>query len=183
MSVGGRHLTLFVFSKNVHLLTNEILEHSTDDKNLLMSVNRKLNIFGKFGQTLFAIVSLTVTGLFFLPLFSETRLLPYKLWFPFDNNRNIALAITTQAYAIICMALFAISMLSTLFIWYLLLNVSIKYETFGSHLKGLNNQQDGHHELIELIKFHLRILRFVNLKILETWGCWMRWCVFFYYFI
>lgn len=163
MVVGGRHLTLYVFSENIHFLINEILEHSTNDETLFHNVNSKLNSFSRFAYAFFATTTVTVTGLFFLPLISSSKLLPYKVWFPFDYRENIMLLISTRAYAIICMGLFAISILSTLLIWYIMLNVSIRYQTFGSYLKRVNKIEceDGKgsdcEQLIQFIKSHLRI--------------------------
>lgn len=165
MVVGGRHLTLYAFSENVHFLTNEILEHFTDDDKVLHNVNGKLRKFSVFATVFFGTILTTVIGLFFLPLISMTKLLPYKVWFSFDYNRNVITLISTRIYAIIWMGLFAISALSTLFIWYLMLNVSLRYQTYGSQLKSLNNQcnenkkPDGCKRLIEFIELHRRILR------------------------
>lgn len=158
--VGGRHLTLFVFSKNVNFLINEMLEHSTNDKKILDNVNEKLKTFSKFANIFFRTILVTVTGLFFLPLISKTKLLPYKIWFPFDHENNIVLLVSTKVYAIICMSLFVFSALSTLLIWYVMLNVSIKYQTFGSHLKSLNGDGENSpncEQLIKSIKFFVRI--------------------------
>lgn len=163
MVVGVRHLTLFIFSGNVHFLINEILEHFTDDEQLFNNINNNLKRFSTFANIFFATVLLTVTGLFFLPAISSTKLLPYKVWFPFDNKKNIILLISSNAYAAICMALFVISMLSTLFIWYIMFNVSIRYKTYGSRLKRLYKiKLDGQvgsncKQLIELIKLHEQI--------------------------
>lgn len=161
MVVGGRHLTLLIFSENIHFLMNEVLEHSTDDEKLYCVINNNLKRFSAFANIFFGTVLLTVTGLFFLPIISSTKMLPYKIWFPFDINKNIIVLILSKAYAVICMALFAISTLSTLFIWYLMLNVSIRYKTFGSHLKSLNKIKckghDGSKKLIEVVEMHLRI--------------------------
>lgn len=163
MVVGGRHLTLFVFSGNIHFLINDILEHSTNDETLFHNVNSKLNKFSEFARAFFATTTTTVTGLFFLPLISSSKLLPYKVWFPFDYSENLVLLISTRAYAIICMSLFAISILSTLLIWYIMLNVSRRYQTFGSYLKCVNkiecNERNGSDckQLIHFIESHLRI--------------------------
>lgn len=163
MVVGGRHLTLFIFSGNVHFLINEILEHFTDDEKLFNNINTNLKGFSTFANIFFATILLTVTGLFFLPVYSSTKLLPYKVWFPFDINQNMILLISSNAYAVICMGLFAISILSTLLIWYLMFNVSIRYKTYGSRLKSLNKikfeGQNGSNckQLIEFIKLHVQI--------------------------
>lgn len=163
MAVGGRHLTLYVYSGNIHFLVSEMLEHFTDDEKLFHSINNNLKKFSTFANIFFAIVIITVTGLFFLPLISSTKLLPYKVWFPFDINANEFLLVASNGYAIICMGMFAISILSTLLIWYLMYNVSLRYKTFGSQLKGLNKIgckeqiESNCKQLIEFIKLHQQI--------------------------
>lgn len=163
MVVGCRHLTLYLYSRSVQFLINEILEHSTDDEQLFDKININLKRFSIFADIFFKTMVLGVIGLVFLPTISSSKLLPYKIWFPFDINSNLLILISSKGYAIICMSLFVISMLSTLLIWYLMFNVSIRYDTFGSQLKNLNkmknNGQDGSSckQLIEMITLHLRI--------------------------
>lgn len=160
MVVGGRHLTLFIFSTNIHFLMNESLEHFTDDEKLINNVNNNLKTFSTFAKIFFSTVILTVTGLFFLPVLSSTKMLPYKIWFPFDIRKNTLLLIASNTYAVICMGLFAFSILSTLLIWYLMLNVSIRFKTYGSRLKRLNGLNESNcNELIEFVKMHLQIRR------------------------
>lgn len=163
MVVSGRHLTLYLNMRNVDFLIRETMEHfiDDDDKKLLQHVNKNLNRFGTLSHMFFIMMVLGVGGLIFLPFISSNILLPYKIWFPFNAESNFAVFLLTKGYAIVCMALFACSMLPTLFVGYLMFNISIRYEAFGCRLRSINKTTTDRlgtsnlRNLIECVKYDL----------------------------
>lgn len=104
--------------------------------------------------------TVTVSMMFLVPLFNKEKVLLIKIWVPFDvdwKSNDLAFWLI-YIYTNTCMALFATSIGRCLFIWYIMLNLSLKFEILGYRLTNLKSQQNTTRiDFINCVEYHLQI--------------------------
>lgn len=117
----------------------EICSHSVSNSIDVMEINRKINVFVRFA-TYFLIMAALGTVPFFcfrLPIFSSQRKLPLTIGFPLNWRNNVFYYWTAYFYVTINHFLTAVYLSSTVIIWYIMINCSIKNESLGRQLGNL----------------------------------------------
>lgn len=134
-------LKYLLWNKDIILLflSESIVTHYILDYNLFVQVKEKIQNFIKFVHV-YIVVMATVVFLLIvspLPIFSSDRKLPMFIVYSFDSKYSeliywlIYSPLTFQIFLI-----FSINFL-TVIIWYVLLNLSIKYQVLGNQLINL----------------------------------------------
>lgn len=125
----------------------EMCSHEITDQLEYHRVMKKLNYFNKFAYC--CVFSTLCGGCLIismgLPFFSSQKKLPLNLWFPFKPALNKISFWFGFIYILFSVVYVVLSYLSTIMIWYLMLNCSIKYELLGSFVKtslNLKTKQD-----------------------------------------
>lgn len=108
--------------------------HSTNDMEEFRQIDNKMKKFIKFGQIFIVSCSIEASMLLILPaLWNDIKLI--NIAFPFGNRRNVFWIKQTYiflgaSYAVLCVCF-------SIMIWYVMVNISIKYEMLGNKLRNL----------------------------------------------
>lgn len=118
-------------------LIHQVGIHSANNEQELFLVQKKLLAFVKFAKYFIVMCGIGVFFIAIFPVLSRGKLLIFNIAFPFDRKNSVvafwlANAFITSGgiYSILCFLL-------SIIIWYLLINVAIKYEILGNQLRNL----------------------------------------------
>lgn len=144
----------------------DICSHSISDQIEWIRINDRINIFIKF-VTYFLILAASGTLPFFcfrLPLFSAEKKLPLTIGFPL-NWRNNEFSYWAAYFFVTMNHVLTVAFLSsTVIIWYIMVNCSIKYESLGSKFRRFGTNIAIEEEMIsEAEKKQLFLREFIDL--------------------
>lgn len=138
----------------------DVNQYCIGNKEQYIVVLKKINSFVDFAYQMYSMFTVTVLMMIIVPLFSSEKVLLVKVWIPFEidwKTNDIAFWML-YVFTNTTMAFCAISIGRCLFVWYIMLNISLKYEILGYRLTNLKHQLiSPRTELISCIKYHLQI--------------------------
>lgn len=138
----------------------DVKNYCIDNTDQYRAVLRKLETFVDFAYKMYYMFTVTVLMMMIVPLFNKEKVLLIKVWVPLDvdwKDNEIAFWIM-YIFTNTTMALCAISIGRCLFVWYIMLNISLKYEILGYRLTNLKSQQQSSKlDLISCVNYHLEI--------------------------
>ncbi len=166
---------------------HDLSSHSISDNQEFVRVNKKLKNFVNLSLGFALVGAVAVSCTAFVPLFSNEKILVFKIAFPLDwKNDSFSFWITHLF--VVCGSLYGfISVLFVIILWYLMFNCTIKYEILGNQLRRMGLIKDGqkseiqsvlkrkakkskvdgqqlyHKDLIEAVKSHKNIKRYYNI--------------------
>lgn len=138
----------------------DVNNYCTEKKEQYSSVLKKLDTFVDFAYKMYCMFTVTVLMMMIVPLFSSEKVLLIKIWVPFnvDWKSNDLAFWLIYIYTNTCMALFATSIGRCLFVWHIMLNISLKFEILGYRLTNLKSQKlQTRIDFIDCIKYHQQI--------------------------
>lgn len=133
----------YVISKQPKILAllDPVSVNSTDNYETFCSADKKLNYLMKFARIWIYVSFLLFVFVATIPL--VTKRLPFNIAFPFDYKTNDAAFWLAYVYVA---GAFLLSVTLILFfviiIWYMMLNLAVKYEILGNHLKNLGKIEE-----------------------------------------
>lgn len=157
----------FYRKKNVikNLLVNtdafaEVNAYCKENKEKYNAILEKLNTFIDFAYKMYCMFIVTVLMMIIVPLFSKEKILLLRIWVPFEadwRTNDIVfwiLYVFTNSTMVLC----TISIGRCLFVWYIMLNISIKFEVLECRFENLKSQQSStRKDFIDCIQYHLQI--------------------------
>lgn len=138
----------------------DVENYCMENKETYNAILEKLNTFVDFAYTMYCMFVVTVLMMIIVPLFIKEKFLLLSIWVPFEidwRTNDIAFWIL-YVFTNSTMALCVVSIGRCLFVWYIMLNISIKFEILGCRLTNLKGQQSySRQDFIDCIQYHLRI--------------------------
>lgn len=138
----------------------DVNNYCSENKDQYNSVLEKINSFVDFAYKMYCMFTVTVLMMMIVPLFNKEKVLLIKVWLPLDvdwKSNDLAFWIM-YLFTNTTMAFCAISIGRCLFVWYIMLNISLKYEILGYRLTNLKIQQSStRSDFIDCIQYHLQI--------------------------
>ncbi|XP_037045768.1 putative odorant receptor 71a [Bradysia coprophila] len=138
----------------------DVKTYCMDNRDQYQAVLQKVNSFVDFAYKMYSMFTITVLMMMIVPLFNKEKVLLIKVWVPLDidwKSNEIAFWIM-YVFTNTTMAFCAISIGRCLFVWYIMLNISLKYEILGYRLTNLKvKQHSSRMDIISCIKYHLDI--------------------------
>lgn len=138
----------------------DVKKYCMENKEKHDTILEKLNTFVDFAYTMYCMFIVTVLMMIIVPLFIKEKFLLLSIWVPLEidwRTNDIAFWIL-YVFTNSTMALCLVSIGRCLFVWYIMLNISIKFEILGCRLTNLKGQQSSSREdFIDCIQYHLQI--------------------------
>lgn len=126
--------------KDIRSFLHKLCYHSISDRNESIRVNKKLNAFVKFVST-FLMLAASGTVPFFgytLPIFTKGRKLPLMIGlYPLNWRNNLWSYWAAYLFITLNHVLTVALLSSSVIIWYIMINCSIKYELLGSEFRRI----------------------------------------------
>lgn len=165
----------------IAFLNDPITAHSTECSELSEHVNGKLNKFMRFVNVYLYMLGVTSSfiGISCFPIFTTEKKLPFFISYSFNWTESEIIYWMTYGFVFLAIVLGFLINLVTIFIWYLMFNYSVAYEVLGHKLKNMGRGtpvvrreysqsaelNSFHLMLIDSIKAHQNIFKYVNLSI------------------
>lgn len=138
----------------------DVSNYCIENKDQYNAILDKLNTFVDFAYQMYCMFTVTVLMMMIVPLFYTEKVLLIKIWVPFEidwKSNDLAFWII-YVFTNTCMAFFAISIGRCLFVWLIMLNLSLKFEILGFRLTNLKVQQNFNRiNFIDCINYHQQI--------------------------
>ena|ERR1700744_6489905 len=129
---------IILHEKQIVTFIDQAGNQSTNDQKEFIHISNKLKLFNRFVKCFIWMCAICVVFIAILPIFSQKKVLAFSVGFPEWKNNAIsfwmthALIVGGSVYSLIFF-------LSTIIIWYLMMNFAIKYEMLGNQLRKLND--------------------------------------------
>lgn len=146
------------YQMEIFSFLRDLCSHSVSDQNESIRINGKLNVFVEFVTT-FLLLASSGTVPFFcfrLPIFTNTRKLPLTIGFPLNWRTNQWSYWAAYFFISLNHVLTVVFMSSSVIIWYIMINCSIKYELLGSQFRKIGATNDEQISESERKKLYLR---------------------------
>lgn len=146
--------------KKIITLIHQVGTHSTDDHSKFVQGSNKLKMLMTFSQYFILMDSIAFACTVIFPVVSSERRLLFNVGFPAAwKNGRIAFWIT-HAYIEVGVFLSIVCCIFTILVWYLMLNVVIKFNILGSQFRnmGVGRVQESEETIIteRKVKISLR---------------------------
>lgn len=120
----------------ISVLLKELSVHSFQCKDKFIVIERKIKNFNYFSIGLIGVSSFVILLIYAFPFVFKKKL-AFKIWFPLDWKKNDLNFWIAYAYIMYCLFICFLMIAFAVLMWYVLLNVSVKYRMLGYDLEDL----------------------------------------------
>lgn len=138
----------------------DVDKYCMGNRDKVNAIYDKLNTFVDFAYKLYCMFIVTVLMMIIVPLFFKEKFLLLTIWVPkeLDWKTNDIVFWIMYVFTNGTMVLCTFVIGRCLFVWYVMLNISIKFDILGYRFKNLKSQQHSYRkELIDCISYHIQI--------------------------